>query len=127
AASEAPKEKEAIHALVTALVNVLPTTFGGDGSLTGQLAAYLEDKEMLILYDSFEHLLPAAAFVRDLLQRAPRIKVLATSRARLNLQEEWVLALDGLPIPADGAPDPSEIPGSAVDLFYQHASRVQQD
>lgn len=129
---QAEVQKAFQHPLVAALVDVLPATFHGDGSLADQLMAYLENKEMLIIYDNFEHLLApdpelSAPFLIDLLRRAPKLKVLVTSRTRLNLQEEWLFALGGLHVPSDGALASNEDLGSAVTLFHQHASRVRQD
>ncbi|HNB55269.1 MAG TPA: protein kinase, partial [Anaerolineales bacterium] len=53
-----------------------------------QLINYLRNKSMLILLDNFEHLISAAEVVSEILQTAPEIKILVTSRERLNLQEE---------------------------------------
>jgi DNA-binding SARP family transcriptional activator len=80
AALDASNGATSVHPLAIALVDVLPATFNGDGPLTEQLLAYLENKEMLIVFDNFEHLLATADFVSDLLRRAPKVKVLATSR-----------------------------------------------
>jgi predicted ATPase/DNA-binding SARP family transcriptional activator len=127
AALDAPNGAGSVHPLAAALVDVLPAAFHGGSSLDDQLLAYLENKEMLIVYDNFEHLVSIAGFVGDLLRRAPKVKVLATSRLRLNLQEEWLFPLAGLPVPAEATPVYSEAPGSALALFQQHASRVRQD
>ena len=51
---------------------------------------------MLLLLDNFEHLLAAADPIARLLQDAPNIKVLVTSRERLYLREEWLLPVAGL-------------------------------
>jgi hypothetical protein len=45
------------------------------------LAEYLREKELVLLLDNFEHLLPAAPLVAELLRAAPKLSVLATSRA----------------------------------------------
>jgi DNA-binding CsgD family transcriptional regulator/tetratricopeptide (TPR) repeat protein len=49
---------------------------------------------------------------------------MVTSRERLNLREEWVLTLDGLPFPTDEAAL-ALVSYPAVQLFVQHAQRIQ--
>ncbi|HSM58923.1 MAG TPA: BTAD domain-containing putative transcriptional regulator [Candidatus Sulfomarinibacteraceae bacterium] len=66
-----------------------------------QVFDFLSQKSMLLLLDNFEHLLgeeqaDGAAFVADLLQHAPQVKILATSREPLNLYEEQRYPLEGL-------------------------------
>lgn len=61
-----------------------------------QLLAYLREKQMLLLLDNFEHLLAGAELVTDILQAAPGVRVVVTSRERLSLQGEQVLPLQGL-------------------------------
>jgi predicted ATPase len=62
--------------------------------------------------------------VSDILNAAPRIKILVTSRARLNLQGEWVLEVPGMAFPPDTTSERLE-EYSAVQLFVQSAQRVQ--
>ncbi len=54
-----------------------------------QLVAYLHNKQFLLLLDNFEHLLPAAALLPELLSACPQLKILVTSRAALHLQGEY--------------------------------------
>jgi predicted ATPase len=68
-------------------------------TLSQTLADYLRERTILLLFDNFEHVLPAAPLVSDLLAAAPRLKVLATSRARLGLQAEHEYRVEPLPIP----------------------------
>jgi predicted ATPase len=49
---------------------------------------HLQDKCMLLVLDNFEHLLPAASLVAELLAACPMLKVLATSRATLRISAE---------------------------------------
>jgi predicted ATPase/DNA-binding CsgD family transcriptional regulator len=89
-----------------------------------QITHYLREKQMLLVMDNFEHLLRGVGLLTELLQAAPRLKILATSRERLNLQEEWVLALDGLSYPQESSTG-SMGNYSAVQLFVQRAHQVQ--
>jgi predicted ATPase/class 3 adenylate cyclase len=52
------------------------------------LPEHLERKEALLLLDNFEQLLEAAPRLAELLQRAPNVKLVVTSRARLHLTGE---------------------------------------
>ena len=64
--------------------------------------------------------------ITALLQAATRVRILVTSRERLNLHEEWVLDIRGLAYPRDEVVDPME-DYSAVQLFLQRARRVRAD
>jgi predicted ATPase/DNA-binding CsgD family transcriptional regulator len=99
-----------------------PFFFGTDPA--EQLYQYLEPKTMLLVLDNFEHLLDGAVLVSDLLGRAPGVKVVVTSRERLNLREEWLLEVGGLRFPIEGDQMDQET-YSAVQLFAQNARRVR--
>src|SRR5262249_40615777 len=96
---------------------------GNEGSDT-QIMNYLRGKHMLLVIDNYEHLLPAIRLLTDLLANAPGLKVLATSRERLNMEEEWLLPVDGLPFPAHDT-NTEVADYSAVQLFVQSARRLQ--
>ena len=53
---------------------------------------------MLIALDNFEHLLDGANTLHEILQRAPDVKLLITSRELLHLQAEWTMEIHGWPI-----------------------------
>ncbi|MCC6189095.1 MAG: tetratricopeptide repeat protein [Anaerolineales bacterium] len=63
------------------------------------LKAALRPYPRLLLLDNFEHLLGAASLVAELLAAASALKVVATSRERLRLSGEYVLAVPPLPLP----------------------------
>ncbi|MDX1613355.1 MAG: protein kinase [Candidatus Promineifilaceae bacterium] len=95
-----------------------------------QLFDYFSNKRLLLLLDNFEHLLPAphegAAAVAALLEAAPDLKVVVSSRQKLNLSSEVNLVLEGLDLPAGQTPDDA-VGGSAVQLFLQSARRAHLD
>lgn len=64
-----------------------------------QVAQHLRERKVLLLLDNFEHLLEGAVWVSRLLQACPGVKVLVTSRQRLQLSEEWLYPLEGLAYP----------------------------
>jgi predicted ATPase len=80
--------------------------------------------------DSFEHLLDGVDLVGDILQAAPGVKILSTSRARLQVQGEYLFHLAGMDIPdwerPEDAADPKRWSAySAVALFLQGARRAR--
>ena len=88
-----------------------------------QLLNYLCDKQMLLLLDNFEQLIGNAELLSDILERAPAVKLLVTSRERLNLQQEWVFQVEGLRYP--GKEPVKSLEGySAVELFLRRAKQV---
>lgn len=93
-------------------------TTGND--LLAQVAHYLQHRQLLLLLDNFDHLVDEAETVAHLLQRAPRLKVLITSRQRLAILEEWLLPVSGLSSNA-GLGD------EAGQLFLRSAQRVKPD
>ncbi len=82
------------------------------GDPANHVARYLRDKQMLLVIDNVEHLMDAGPRLAAVLREATHTRVLATSRVRLHLAEEWLFVIDGL---RDGA--------SAEALFAHHAAR----
>lgn len=88
-----------------------------------QLSAVLGELELLLVIDNFEPVVSEAPFLADLLAAAPSVKLLVTSRQQLDLVEEWVYEVPGLPLPdAAGAADDEN---SAVQLFVRSARRAR--
>ncbi len=90
------------------------------------LLYHLADKRLLLVLDNFEHLLEGAGLIAEILAAAPQVKILVTSREKLNLQEEWLFPVGGLDLP-DVPIDPvaQAQASGAVQLFLQGARRVQ--
>jgi predicted ATPase/DNA-binding CsgD family transcriptional regulator len=85
-----------------------------------QLIRYLQKKQLLLVMDNFEHLLDGAEIISDILPAAPEVKILATSREKLNLRSENIFIVGGMSFP-----DPDDITGDdASILFVQSANRV---
>ncbi len=103
---------------------------GAEGQET-QLFNYLRDKSMLLVIDNIEHLSAGAPFIADLQHSTRGLRVLATSRDRLNLSFETVFTLDGMDwVDPEGAPETDLIDmlqPEAVQLFIQCARRVDRD
>ncbi|MFZ6030007.1 MAG: tetratricopeptide repeat protein [Chloroflexota bacterium] len=109
--------------LVSAVAEAIRFTFHGSGDFKAQLLAYLCEREILLVLDNYEHLLPDIDFLSEVLQVAPGVKILATSRQRLDLRQESVFELSGLSCP-DTAADMLRHPYAAVDLFASRAQGV---
>ncbi|HEX5506387.1 MAG TPA: LuxR C-terminal-related transcriptional regulator, partial [Thermomicrobiales bacterium] len=94
--------------------------------LAAALAAYLRERRMLLLLDNFEQVLPAAAFLAELLAACPALTLLVTSRAALRLAAEREYVVPPLDLPApDGAPAPEDLwRNEAVRLFVERARGV---
>jgi predicted ATPase/DNA-binding SARP family transcriptional activator/Tfp pilus assembly protein PilF len=90
-----------------------------------QLLDYLADRETLLLLDNVEHLLEAVSDVATLLDTAPGLRVLATSREPLDLPGEVLYELEGLSFPADESWEDVEA-YDAVALFLRSARRVHR-
>jgi predicted ATPase/DNA-binding SARP family transcriptional activator len=110
--------------LVSAIGEALDLTFAGPEEPNAQLLSALREKHLLLVLDSFEHLLDGVALLVELLQAAPRLKLLVTAREPLQLAAEQVFDLAGLAVPpAETGPQVEQAP--AVQLFVQRARRGQ--
>ena len=114
-----------------ALASTLGITFqSGWGDPSAQLLGYLQNRRLLLILDSFEEVMDASTWVTRLLRGAASLQILATSRARLNLQPEQVFLLEGLTYPAPGSPEMDTITLGdypALQLFHNTASLVRPD
>ncbi|HEX2623359.1 MAG TPA: hypothetical protein VHL11_24530, partial [Phototrophicaceae bacterium] len=116
----------------SSLLETFACYIGAEANFWEVLLTFLRDRHLLLVLDNFEHLLPAADLLPELLAAAPGVKLLITARERLNLREEWLLELRGLDYPIDavetGLSGKSLIAleaYSAVQLFLQGARRMR--
>lgn len=89
------------------------------------LARQLAGRNLLLVLDGFEPLIDAADSVRRLLDATPGLRVLVTSRERLDIDGEWLLPLDGLAVPAPDADVPTALTSAAVQLFLRRAAAMR--
>ena len=79
------------------VAQILAVAEDEDVDLMQAVRARLEGKHALILLDNAEHLLPElAGHIAELLELSERIKVLVTSRARLDISSEHVFTVPAL-------------------------------
>lgn len=110
--------------LVSAIASTLKFSFHGREDPKHQLLNYLREKKLLLILDGCELLLEGRSLLTDILRNALQLKLLITSRERINLQGEWLLLIEGLSFPrGEQVEDVEEY--SAVQLFLCHATRVQ--
>jgi DNA-binding SARP family transcriptional activator/predicted ATPase len=111
--------------VLTAIIGALPLSLAGPAPPFNQLSNYLRGKTILLVLDNMEQLLEAGRQINALLEAAPDLKILVTSRERLNLRAEWVYALNGLPYPKETANlDPDTLLSyAAVQFFIRCAKR----
>ena len=119
--------------IATAIAQAFGHSLSGQQPARHQLRIFLRDRKTLLILDNFEHLLDGADLVLDLLQHAPHLSILCTSRQPLGFMAEWVYALDQLPLPPAPPTDPSQwlkvvevdiASYASVQLFVDRATRV---
>ncbi|HKX25912.1 MAG TPA: AAA family ATPase, partial [Actinomycetota bacterium] len=90
------------------------------------LREQVRDREMLLVMDNFEHVVAGATVAADLLDAAPRMRILATSREPLRVAGEQELPVPPLSLPDVGEPADLEnlARSEAVSLFVQRATAV---
>jgi predicted ATPase/transcriptional regulator with XRE-family HTH domain len=104
-------------------------------SLLLSLQEHLRDKSLLLVLDNFEQVVTAGPLLNELLQAAPHLKVLVTSRTLLRLRGEHRFAVPPLALPeyppitqAPPTLDPTYYTQSAaVRLFIERAQAAQAD
>lgn len=137
-------------AMLAAIAEALGFAFQGGESPRQQLFNYLRQKEMLLVLDNFEHLITEAAaneapraareadcvsLLTAMLEAAPGLKLLITSRIRLGVQSEHVLHLAGMDAPGSQLEEPLSheepiavdraLEYGSVQLFMQNACRLR--
>lgn len=117
---------DSADSLAFAIGSTLKFSFYGQESPAVQLVNHLRQKRLLLVLDNFEHLLAGTPLILDLLSHAPHVKLLITSRERLNLNSEWVMAIEGMVHPRT-LDDELIDKYPAMQLFVQSARRIQPD
>ncbi|NOH02749.1 MAG: tetratricopeptide repeat protein [Chloroflexi bacterium] len=110
--------------IIPTIADALGFAFSGATELKTQLFNFLKSKHVLLVLDNLEHLLGGIELLDELLEVAPEIKLVATSREQLNLRAEWVFEVHGLPVPSSNKSNNLES-NSAIALFLQRATQVK--
>ncbi|HZO31814.1 MAG TPA: tetratricopeptide repeat protein, partial [Chloroflexota bacterium] len=96
------------------------------------ITRHIGERNIILLLDNFEHLLPASPLIADLLAACPHLTVIVTSRELLRLQAEQVIPVPSLTLPdlaGSPPPDPDVVSivsqSEAGRLFLERARNVQ--
>ena len=90
------------------------------------LADALRSRHSLLVLDNFEHLLPAAGFVADLVLACPQLKIVVTTRELLRLSREYDVPVPPLAPPPTGPVAASQLArNDAVRLFVARAKEAR--
>ena len=108
------------NSIPQAIAEAIDVSFSSDDDMQQQLLDYLRAKEQLLVLDNVEHLSAVAALVPAILEAAPGVRILTTSRTRLNVTAETVYPLGGL-----GTGETTDLLESpAARLFVREGSRA---
>lgn len=114
------------HQVGAAIALALGLPQAGVRPFSETLKDELRARRAMLLLDNFEHLLPGAPLVANLLAAAPGLKVLATSRAALRLRGEKESAVEPLALPDTTDTQAERLAHyAAVALFVARAQDAQ--
>ncbi len=82
-------------------------------------------KDCLIVLDDFDQLVPQAKWLHELLGRVPGLRLLVTSRQKLNIEGEQEVQVPTLPVPPAAAPVGEVLSCPAVQIFVDRAAAVR--
>jgi predicted ATPase/DNA-binding SARP family transcriptional activator len=101
---------------------VLNLSLNADTPVWNQIHEHLRHQNLLLILDNLEHLRDVSESLVALLDAAPKLKLLVTSRVSLELPAESVLVLEGLDYPEEPNLELAQS-SSAVRLFVERAAR----
>ncbi|MGD2050633.1 MAG: BTAD domain-containing putative transcriptional regulator, partial [Chloroflexota bacterium] len=121
---------ETADLLLPAIAEAINLRFAAEDNQQKQLLRYLAGKAMLLLLDNFEHLLAGTGLIEEILRAAPQVKIIITSRVKVNRQIEQLFPIEGMAYPPEkGATSEAGTLNlshySAVQLFVQCARRLR--
>jgi predicted ATPase/DNA-binding SARP family transcriptional activator len=106
------------------MADVLKFSFYGPTDHIDQLRKYMHRMKVLLVIDNFEHLrIEGGKILASLLAQAQYVKILVTSRERLNLIAETIYEVHGLPVPTRAKVENADS-YSSIKLFLQNAQRT---
>ncbi len=105
-----------LEALLSRIVQALKLSLKPDVPVLEQIIEGIGQCQILLVLDNFEHLIEHGFHLTLLLERCPNLRLIVTSRERLNLHSEWITPLEGLSVRSDQ--------DAALELFLDRATRV---
>lgn len=112
--------------LITTLASFLQIPLAGVQDPKKPLIHLLAQKKLLLVLDNFENLIQGAELLSEILEQTTGVRMLVTSRERLDLPEEMVVEIGGLKYP-EADTDENIEHFSAVQLFTLSAQRSRSD
>ncbi len=116
------------------VLSVISQTLGlrenSDRPPLDELIGQLKSKQILLLLDNFEQVIPAAPKIASLLQGCPQLELLVTSREALHVRGEHIFPVPPLALPVIDTKHPLAEQLSqyeAVRLFIERAQAVKPD
>lgn len=111
------------------IAQALQIQFAPDLSPLQGLLLYLRQKQLLLVLDNFEHVQMASTTVGEILEAAPDLKILVTSRAVLHVYGEREFSVPPLDVPDLSVRLGTQSVGSypAVQLFVERAQAIFPD
>lgn len=131
---------EAKSVIITAIAQVVGCELHGNPPSHMQLHTFLNQRQLLLVIDNFEHFVAGVNTLVEILAHAPNVQMLITSRTRLRVSGETILPLEKLSLPrgplqplpsvaiAQGAArPPSWRESEAVTMFMERAKAIHRD
>lgn len=107
------------EALAEDIAQQLGIESAGAHSIARDIARRLDGKPALVIMDNLEIVPGARGLAAQLIEAAPQLKLLATSRARVGGAREWLFEVAGLTLEREPGGGPDSSP--AARLFARHA------
>lgn len=122
--------------MIAAIANATHFAFYSEVPSEQQLLNYLINKALLLVLDNLEHLLPpkddmptpdgSIWLLAQILDAAPAVKILVTSRSTIHLQQAWFHPVDGMELPPKHSKDVDTWKAAdAVRLFIECGRRAR--
>ena len=115
---------ETVHTqeeIVSAIASSLGLDLQANQAVLTQVQDYLGDKTCFLVLDNFEHLVKEASFIPDLLKACPNLKLVVSSREKLNLSAELVYPVGGLELPLNTDSAEEAKARDSIKLFVERA------
>jgi predicted ATPase/DNA-binding SARP family transcriptional activator len=117
---------QAVAAIPAAILGAMNADLAGSAAPTTQLLQFLARQKLLLVIDNLEHLLDGVDLLLTILQAAPGVTLLVTTREQLNCQAEDCFILSGLATPAQSnLAEAGQY--AAVRLFCECAYRLHKN
>ena len=116
--------------IAQAVANIFGVRESPQRSVRDGLVDYMRDRELLLLFDTCEHLIDGCAELAEaLLRAAPALRIVATSREALGVPGETVYRVPSLSLPEPWTFCSPEMLDDfeATALFVERATAIQPD